>query len=156
MTDSQRIGIAVSRLVSASKESILGWVRDAMRSAALARAAVALEVDGPPGEIEVPSDDPAVNVPFVISGSVSPAADGEKVQLERYYGGKFRTVATAHLDDSSHYVFAQVFGTAGARTYRVTKPAGRLLRPASAGCATPVTGGVPSGRAARSSGRRGD
>lgn len=56
MTDSQRIGIAVSRLVSASKESILGWVRDAMRSAALARAAIALEVDGPPGEIEVPSD----------------------------------------------------------------------------------------------------
>src|SRR4051812_929128 len=96
-----------------------------LASAALVgTASVASAADGYQVTIEVPSEDPAVNVPFVITGAVSPAADGEKVQLERYYGGKFRTVATTHLDDSSHYVFAQVFSTAGGRAYRVTKPAG--------------------------------
>lgn len=68
-----------------------------------------------------PSQSPLVGTPFVIKGTVSPAADGSRVRLQRYYGGKFRTVANGKLDGASAYTFAQVFDTVGGRTFRVVK-----------------------------------
>jgi len=70
-----------------------------------------------------PSQSPMAGVPFVLKGTVSPAAVGSKVRLQRYYGGKFHTVANGQLDAGSAYEFAQVFDTAGGRTFRVTKRA---------------------------------
>ncbi len=68
-----------------------------------------------------PSQSPSTGVPFVISGTVTPAAAGSRVRLQRFYGGRFHTVANGQLDADSSYTFAQVFDTVGGRTFRVTK-----------------------------------
>jgi surface antigen len=77
--------------------------------------------------IAVPSQSPMAGAPFVISGTVSPAAAGAPVRLQRFYGGRFHTVAKGQLDASSSYSFAQVFGTVGGRTFRVAKPADKAV-----------------------------
>lgn len=68
-----------------------------------------------------PSQSPLAGVPFVIKGTVSPAADGSRVRLQRYYAGRFHTVAKDKLDHRSAYAFTQVFDTTGGRTFRVVK-----------------------------------
>ncbi len=45
------------------------------------------------------------------------------MRLQRFYGGRFHTVAIGQLDDDSSYSFAQVFGTVGGRIFRVIKNA---------------------------------
>ena len=71
-----------------------------------------------------PSQSPLTGVPFLITGTVTPAAAGAKVQLQHLYGGEFHTVAVVQLDRDSSYTFAQVFDTVGGRAFRVTKQAG--------------------------------
>jgi surface antigen len=73
--------------------------------------------------IETPAQSPLVGEPFVIRGAVSPAAVGQRVRLQRFWGGRFHTVANDRLDGTSSYSFAQVFDTAGGRTFRVAKKA---------------------------------
>lgn len=73
--------------------------------------------------IVVPDQSPLTGVPFVISGTVTPAAAGSRVRLQQFYGGRFHTVANRDLDADSSYSFAQVFDTVGGRTFRVTKKA---------------------------------
>src|SRR4051794_9127914 len=58
--------------------------------------------------IAVPAEHPLVNVPFDITGTVTPAAAGEPVQLQRQVGGRFETIATAKLDADSNYRFTKI------------------------------------------------
>lgn len=66
---------------------------------------------------------------FAIKGSVTPAADGERVELQRSIGGTFQTIAKDRLNGSSSYRFAQTGQTVAGYTYRVVAPAkGHLTR----------------------------
>ncbi len=58
-----------------------------------------------------------------ITGSVTPAAAGAVVQLQRFTAGAFQTVATTRLGSSSGYRFVQTGQSVGAVLYRVAKPA---------------------------------
>lgn len=72
--------------------------------------------------IQGPTSTPHVNQPFVLSGSVTPAAPNESVDLQRLNNGKYHTVAKTKLNPQSQYAFAQVMPSAGGYTYRVVKP----------------------------------
>jgi surface antigen len=78
--------------------------------------------------ISAPAEHPFVNTSFDITGTVSPAAPGENVQLQRLVGGTFETIATTKLDSSSAYDFSKELATVGAYTYRVLKPWGNGLQ----------------------------
>ncbi len=99
--------------------------------------------------ISVPPEHPFVNVPFDITGAVSPAAPGSNVHLQRLVGGTFQTIATTQLDADSQYTFTKTLGTVGAYTYRVLKPWGNgLLRGLSPQARVWVTGdAIQSGHA---------
>ncbi len=75
--------------------------------------------------IVAPAASPMVGVPFVIHGSVSPAADGARVHLQRFMAGSFQTVDTDRLDGRSAYQFTQTQQSVGGYIYRVVKPAHR-------------------------------
>lgn len=77
--------------------------------------------------INAPAVSPLVNVPFVITGHVTPSADGTKVELERKYGGRWHAVSSTKLDSGSTYSFAQVFDTAGSYPFRVLKSGDRAI-----------------------------
>lgn len=72
--------------------------------------------------ITTPGESPFVGAPFVIRGSVTPAADGTVVKLQRFVAGAFETVAKDRLDASSDYKFSQTGSSVGGVIYRVAKP----------------------------------
>lgn len=77
--------------------------------------------------ISAPASSPLVNTPFLLTGHVSPAAPGAKVDLERKSHGTWRTVGSGKLSSGSTYEFAQVFGAVGGYPFRVRKSAAHKI-----------------------------
>jgi len=70
-----------------------------------------------------------VRTSIVVTGSVSPAAPGKKVVLQRYYSGAWHSVKSATLSSTSRYRFSMKAPASPARwSLRVVKPAGRYGR----------------------------
>jgi hypothetical protein len=72
--------------------------------------------------VSASTDKADVGQTFTLSGKVTPRARGEKVQVQRFTGGLWTTVAKARLNRHSRYTATVAVAAPGDNLYRVVKP----------------------------------
>src|SRR5436190_2414640 len=67
---------------------------------------------------------PAPGERVVFRGRVTPSAAGKRLRFQQRDGGRWRTVATPRVSDSSYFSLARRLTSAGSVAYRVQLPGG--------------------------------